>query len=350
MAENPEKRLKSGDMNRVHTPTRRGAVAAGLAAAALSGFGRTAAAASGYDAALSRAAALDQLHALVIADRQTVLAAKAFRGPALDRPANVKSVSKSIVALLTGIAIDQGILPGPAARLGDIAPRLIPTGADPRAADITIADLLTLRAGLQRTSGANYGGWVASRDWVADALARPFVADPGARFLYSTGTTHVLGAVLAERSGQSLLQLARDWLGAPLDITVPAWTRDPQGRYMGGNNMALAPLALARLGQSLLNGGAWQGRQVVPSGWLAQSWTARTRSPFSRHDYGYGWFLTDLAGTRVAYARGYGGQMLYVAPDRGLTVAVTSDPTRPARSAGYAGTLNRLVTETVLSG
>lgn len=301
-----------------------------------------------FAAAMTRARTLDQLHAIAIAHRGEIVLAEALRGPALDRPVNIKSVSKTVVAALAGIAIDRGVLPGTDATLAEIAPRLIPDDADPRTADITISDLLTLQAGLERTSGPNYGEWVSSRDWVANALSRPMVAEPGERMLYSTGTTHVLGAALSEASGQSLLELARDWLGAPLDIVIPAWTRDPQGRYLGGNEMSMSPLALLRLGETFRQGGRWQGKRVVSESYVRASFTPRTRSPFSRHDYGYGWFLTEADGHKVAYARGYGGQMIYVVPSLALTVAITSDPTRPAHSRGYAGDLFRLLEETII--
>lgn len=298
--------------------------------------------------AAERALRLDQLHALVIARGETVLFAEAFRGPAVDRPVNVKSVSKTIVALLTGIAVDRGVLPGPEATLGAVAPGLIPRNADPAVGDITVADLLTMQAGLERTSGPNYGRWVQSGDWVAHALTRPMVAEPGSRFLYSTGSFHILGAMLANATGRSLLALTRDWLGNPLDVEVPGWTRDPQGFYLGGNNMALSPLGLARVGQMILAGGRWKDRDVVSRDWIETSWQPRTRSPFSGHEYGYGWFLTAAAGYRVAYGRGYGGQMLFVVPDLAVCVAVTSDANRPARSHGYAGALHRLLAEDIL--
>lgn len=301
-----------------------------------------------FGAADARAAELDQLHALVIADRERVLFAKAYRGPALGRPANVKSVSKTIVAILTGIAIERGVLPDSEARLGDMAPDLIPTDADPRVGDITMANLLTMQAGLERTSGRNYGGWVQSGNWVANALSRPLVAEPGEQFLYSTGSFHILGAVIAHRAERSLLSLAREWLGRPLGIDVPPWTRDPQGFYMGGNNMAFTPEALARIGQTMLANGRWQGQPVIPEGWIATSWQPRTRSPFSGHTYGFGWFLAEDRGVQVAYARGYGGQMLYVVPERGITVAITSDETRPARSRGYVSDLHRLLAVDIL--
>ncbi len=318
---------------------------AGTAALALPGTLR---AQSRWEAVASQARRLDQCHCLVIAHRGEVVLAEAFRGPAPDRPVNVKSVSKTVVAAVLGAAIDRGEVSGLGASLGDVAPRLIPPGADPRVASLTMEQLVTMTAGLERTSGANYGGWVQSRDWVANALSRPFVAAPGSRMLYSTGSFHILGAALAEAAGTSLLSLTRDWLGRPLGITVPAWPADPQGRYFGGNEMRLAPLDMVRFGEMYRLGGTWAGRQVLPADWVEASFQARTRSPWSGMGYGLGWFLARADRTDYALARGYGGQIIFVAPARELTVAITSDPTRPARSEGYFGVLRALLEDDLL--
>ena len=300
------------------------------------------------DAILTRARSFDQLHSLIVLQNGTPLIEETFQGPPLDRAANIKSVSKTIVATLLGIAIDKGAIPSATSTIGDIAPRLLPNGADPAAAGITLEDLVTLRAGLERTSGPNYGEWVSSRNWVANALGRPLVAEPGTRMLYSTGSTHILGAALAEATGDSLLTLARRWLGQPLQIDIPAWTRDPQGYYLGGNEMALSPRAMARFGEMIRQGGQWEGQQVVSQDWITRSFTPVTRSPWSGLGYGYGWFLGQHRGTDYALARGYGGQVIAVAPDRQLTIAITSDPTRPARSGGYFGDLMSLIEDDIL--
>lgn len=299
-------------------------------------------------AASHRAERLDQLNSLIVARGGSIALGEAYRGPGLDTPVNVKSVSKTIVASLAGTALDRGEIAGLDAPLADLAPDLIPAGADPRVREITLAHLLTMTAGLERTSGSGYGAWVASRNWVAHALSRPFVADPGDRMLYSTGSYHLAGAVLAEVTGDSLLALARDRLGTPLGVRIPPWTRDPQGRYMGGNNMALSPTSLFRFGEMWRAGGVWDGRRVLSRQWIGASWTPRTRSPYSGDAYGYGWFLTRLGDHPAAYARGYGGQMLWVVPSLELTVAITSDPTRPARSHGYVAELRALLEETVV--
>lgn len=292
------------------------------------------------------AAGMPQLHAILVQRGKEVVIAEAPRGPGLERVANIKSCSKSIVGLLTGHAIATGAIPSVRATLGAVAPSLIPADATPGVADLTIEDLVTLRAGLEGTSGGNYGAWVGSGDWIGFALRRPMIAAPGGRMIYSTGTTHILGAALAVATGDSLLEQARAVLGRPLGIQIPAWTRDPQGYYFGGNEMALTPRAMLRIAALMRDGGRFEGDQVIPADWIRASTRARTRSPYSGLDYGYGWFLS---GSGFILARGYGGQIIAAHPERALAVAITSDPNAPARSDGHFGRLMDLLEGPVLA-
>jgi CubicO group peptidase (beta-lactamase class C family) len=270
---------------------------------------------------------------------------RTFRGPPADRAVNVKSLSKTLLAAVTGAAIARGVLDGVDQPIAPILGARVPRGADPRVRAITVDHLLTMRTGLERTSGASYGAWVKSRDWVADALGRPFVDEPGGRMLYSTGSYHLLSAVLTRAAGRSTHELAQAWLGEPLGIRIPPWERDPQGIYLGGNNMALSPRALLRFGEMVRRGGALDGRRVLPERWITDSWIPRTASFFTGHAYGYGWFLAAARGHPVAYGWGYGGQMLYVVPGLALTVVMTSDADSPGGRTGYVRDLHGLLAE-----
>jgi CubicO group peptidase (beta-lactamase class C family) len=314
---------------------------AGLAASVVwSGRAR----ASAWSPAIAKAREMVQLHALVVVSEGREVFASSLRGPGLDRPANVKSVSKTLLATLTGAAIERGVLPGVDTPVLPYLRARAPRGMDPRVEAITVEDLITMRSGLVRTSGANYGAWVNSTDWLAFILRSPMHSAPGQKFSYSTGDWHVLATVLSRAANASLLDLARSWLARPLGVEVRGWTRDPQGIYMGGNNMALSPRAMAAFGEAIRTGGV----PIVRRSWVDASWKPRARSPFSGHDYGYGWFLANLGGERVAYARGYGGQVIWVVPGAGLTVVATSDPNQPARSEGHMGALHALLANEII--
>lgn len=321
-------------------PTRRTALS--LAAAALAC--PTLAAAQSLDDVRDRAASFDQLQSILVLQGDEERVAASFGGPGLDRIANVKSASKTILSLLVGIAIDRGVLAGVDAPVLPLLGRQPTRDARDR---LTIGHLLSMRAGLGSTSGPNYGAWVSSRNWVDYALDQPLQGEPGGRFIYSTGTTHLLGVALVRAADASLLTLARDWLGRPMGIDFAPWVADPQGYHLGGNDMALSPRGLSRIGRMVLSGGVWADERIVSQRWLDAAWTPRARSPFSGDRYGYGWFLTRLAGREAAYARGYGGQILAVVPEADVTVAITSDPTRPARSGGYFSDLRDLMDRAV---
>lgn len=299
--------------------------------------------ASGLARLAARAAELDRLHALVVAERGTIVLARHLAGPGVDRPANIKSLSKTVLAALVGAAIEHGLVEGIEQPAVELLGPLVPSAADPRVNEITVGHLLSLRAGLERTSGSNYSAWVASPDWVRNALTRPFVDRPGGRMLYSTGSSHLLSAALTRASSESTLALARRWLGEPLNITIPAWPRDPQGIYFGGNDMQLSPRALVEIGELYRNDGVVDGTRVLPEGWVKASWEARGTSAWTGDGYGYGWFITTLAGERVYYGRGFGGQALYVIPERELTVAITADPHPPSPGGQFQQELHALV-------
>lgn len=305
-------------------------------------------AAAGTDSRLAeidhRAAELKNLRAVIVARNGEILYE---RGP-VDVPTNIKSASKTIISALVGIAIDKGVLEGVDQKIATFLSASFPENPDPRLSEITIEDLMTMRAGLERTSGANYGSWVASPNWVRDALARPFVDEPGGRMLYSTGNTHLLSAVLTRASGKSTLALANDWLGQPLGLRIASWDRDRQGIYLGGNNMAVSPRDLLKFGELYRNRGTLEGMRILPETWVDASWTPVTESFFTGHGYGYGWFSTDLAGQRVNYAWGHGGQMLYVVPGAGLTVVMTSDTNGYQRGSGYVEKLHAILGEVII--
>lgn len=296
---------------------------------------------------LARAGALPHLRTLIIARNGVPVVEQVFRGPGLDRAANIKSASKSVLATLVGIGIERGVLRDLDQPIGPILGRDIPREADPRVRDITIRQLLAMRAGLERTSGRNYGRWVSSRDWLRFALTRPMEDEPGGRMIYSTGTTHILGAVLARAARRDLHALAREWLGAPLGIAIPDWPRAPEGIHFGGNEMLLSPRALLAFAECWRTGGRHGARQVVPPEFHREAWTPQARSAWSGQLYGLGWWIGEAQGQAVHFAWGYGGQMAYVVPGLGLSVVMTSDPEVP-RANGQVHTLHALLVEAIL--
>jgi CubicO group peptidase (beta-lactamase class C family) len=300
------------------------------------------------EAIVERAAKIPRLHALIVVRDGETWIERRLRGPGLERPVNIKSAAKSVLSALAGIAIDKGILESVDQPVVDVLGERVPADVDPRVAKITVGNLLSMQAGLASTSGAQYGKWVTSPNWVRHVLRQPFAAEPGGWMVYSSGTSHLLSAALTAAAGRSTLALARDWLGQPLNIQIPAWQQDPQGIYFGGNNMLLSPCALAVFGELYRNDGVAGGTRVLPEGWVEASWQARTSSNWTGDGYGYGWFIRSARGHPVYFAWGYGGQMVFVLPDLDLTVVMTSDPSPRPRGDGHMDALHGLLDDAIV--
>lgn len=300
-------------------------------------------------AVLDRAERLEQLETLIIAQRGEILAERGYRGHRTTSASNIKSASKSVISALIGIAIEKGVIEGVEQPIAELLPGDLPSTPDPRLRQVTVGNLLSMQAGLGSTSGRNYGTWVASRNWVRAALARPFETDPGTAMIYSTGSSHLLSAILTRRTGQSTLQLARQWLAPLEDFAISAWTRDPQGIYLGGNEMAMTSRSLLAFGELYRRGGlSASGERLLSADWIEASWTPRTRSRYTGHGYGYGWFITELDAEAVRYGWGYGGQMVYVVPGLAMTVVMTSNTMQPSSGAmGHRDALHRLLGEII---
>ncbi len=282
--------------------------------------------AAGLQRSLAEAETLPRLHSLIVARDGQIVAERVFRGPSLDTPVNIKSASKSVLTALAGVAIGEGLIEGPDQPISDFLSDRFPPDPDPRLTTVTVGHLLSMQAGLGSTSGGNYGAWVSSPNWVRYALTQPFEAEPGGRMIYSTGTSHLLSAVLTEAADRSTRASAQAWLGEPLGIAIPEWPADPQGVYFGGNDMLMSPRALLAFGELYRNDGIHDGTRVLPEGWVEASWNGRGTSRWSGNPYGYGWWIKTVRDRPVYFAWGYGGQMVFVIPTLDMTVVMTSDP------------------------
>ena len=276
------------------------------------------------DAVARAAADVPRLHSLLVSRQGALILERYFNGRRATALANVKSVSKSVVSALVGIAIEQKHIPRVREPISTYFADELRADRDVRKRAITIEDLLTMRSGLESTSGRNYGAWVTSRHWVRFALGRELETAPGSEMEYSTGNTHLLSAILTKATKRSTWQYAQDVLARPLGFSLAQWPRDPQGIYFGGNEMLFTPRQLVRFGELYLHRGRVGDRQVVPSRWVEDSFIPRGRSDFNNQQYGYGWWMREFADEQAFFAWGFGGQYVFIIPELDLVVVTTS--------------------------
>jgi CubicO group peptidase (beta-lactamase class C family) len=175
------------------------------------------------------------------------------------------------------------------------------------------------------------------------------VSDPGTTMEYSTGTSHLLSAILTRATGRSTHQFATEVLARPLGITLARWPRDPQGIYFGGNEMLMTPRQMVAVGELWRNRGRAGGAQIVPAAWVETSCRPRARSRWDPdREYGYGWWSQAFDGHRACFAWGFGGQYIFVFRELDLVVAVTSSTAVSDERHGYRRQLFDLLETHVL--
>lgn len=232
----------------------------------------------------------------------------------------VASVTKSVVALLVGIAVNKGWIDDMDDPMEKYLADYFDETTDARKKKITLRHLLTMQHGLQWNEAADrlYGNYV---QWAVDL---PMDTLPGTKFTYSSAAYHLLSAILTEAAGRSTLDIAREELFEPLDITGITWLQDPQGIYLGGVGLHLKPRDMAKIAMMVAQCGQYHYRIVVPLAWIDASGTAPADAGTPYDDsYGLGWWVRTQDGHRIMIARGFGGQTMYVARDIATVVTTT---------------------------
>lgn len=245
---------------------------------------------------------------------------------------DIRSATKSVVSLLVGIAIEDGIFDSLDTAVLDLLPEYRSSALDPRVNLLTVRHLLSMRAGFDYVDGGKNSDVVgASPDWIAAFLGLPLLSDPGSQFHYSSLQAHILSAILARASGKSTRDYAADRLFTPMQVTIRQWDVDPKKIHNGGTGLWLTARDMARIGQVVLRKGRIGGAQIVAVEWLDSLAVARnvqdgTWSPIGNVNYGYLWWLPRDRGSGVVLAAGYGGQFIFVDPSRDLIIVTTADP------------------------
>jgi len=238
----------------------------------------------------------------------------------------IHSCTKSIVSILIGIAIDQDFIEGIQTPVLEFFPDRTVSNLDPDKKSLTLENLLTMTSGLEcrdsylyRWSGLNE--MRGSDDWVQFMLDLPMEAAPGTKFEYCNGASFLLSAIITETTGMSSNEFAEINLFNPLGISDLSWPINPQGINIGWGELRMLPQDMAKIGYLYLNGGEWDGEQIVPTTWVEDS-TRKYISATLEDGYGYQWWV-DNSG--VYLALGYAGQFIFVVPEKELVVVFTSD-------------------------
>jgi CubicO group peptidase (beta-lactamase class C family) len=271
-----------------------------------------------------------------------VLYEGSFHGNSPADAAHVFSVTKSVLSALIGIAVGQGHIKSVEQPVLDFFPEHKPSPENKTIRLVTIRDLLTMTAPY-RCETEPYEEYFQSGNRMQTALSYLGGEETPGRFRYSPFLgAHLLSGVLARATGQSALEFAAENLFAPLGIAppkpaalrdeqeywawyekprhAPSWVVDPQGISPGGWGLCLSPMAMAKIGQLYLGGGVWEGKQLLPSGWVRES--TKIHSVWQESGLGYGYLWWVIEDGKVCAALGDGGNVIYVNAETGLVIAM----------------------------
>jgi CubicO group peptidase (beta-lactamase class C family) len=263
----------------------------------------------------------------------------------------LQSVTKSITSLALGIAVDEGHVAGTDVPAMSFFEAYAPDLSDPRRQEMTLADLLTMRSGIDWNEQIPYDDpentclqLEASDDWIRFVLDRPMREAPGTRFDYNSGVSVLIGKIVGVATGTRVDRWAAERLFAPLGIRDWHWKTTPDGEVDTEGGLYLEPHDLARIAYLVLRNGRWGDRQVVSEAWIRKSVRPRVQFPgpdgeSSTRGYGYQWWLQHENGKPVVIAgSGYGGQFPVVVPRKDLVVVFNAwnIHDRPLRNAAEA--------------
>ena len=236
----------------------------------------------------------------------------------------IYSCTKSVVSTIFGIAHENGLIPDLDTRLLDIYPDIVPENPGEWKDSITLRDLLMMSGGFDARDSWLYDwegldGLHAADDAVEYMLGLPMDFEPGTRFEYTNGVSHLLSCIIKKKTGVSAAEYAEEHLFAPLGITEYTWDADNQGRNWGYNRIYFTPHDMAKIGFLFLNKGEWDGEQIISEEWVGEA-TAHRIDANIVDGYGYQWWVGD----DYYLAVGYMGQFIFVYPEHDLIVVLTS--------------------------
>ena len=223
--------------------------------------------------------------------------------------ANIKSISKSLFSLLVGRLENEGAikLDVPISSVNECA-------VPPKIQPLTPTDLLNMSVGFEIVENVTTSIY-AKPNWPCNILKLPIDFETGAKLNYATPQFHLLGVHVEQRTGKAVASLLEQDILNPMGVHLDGWVVTPDGHSFTGSELRLHPRDLARIGQVILEGGRWNGDQIIPEKWLSKI----TKPYFQKTgragiSYGFGWWHTKLAGQDILFAEGYGGQALVLAP------------------------------------
>jgi len=293
------------------------------------------------------AAELETLYGLLVIKNGYLIAEGYFNEGSVEQLSNRQSTTKSFTSALVGIALDQGYLSSVDQKMMDFFPEFVGQLDDPRKEQITIQDMLQMRAGypFEEHEPPYFDILFISDNWPFTWLPHlvdfPLTSDPGTEFGYSNLTSHLLGVIVTRACDTDLKSYAQENLFAPINAEVGDWYHDADNYNFGSMGILVTARDMAKFGMLYLNHGEYEGKQVVSADWVRDSlqrysegmnfsgWIPGISSRYGAFrglGYGYQWWSARVGDHHFNYASGHGGQYIVLLDKLDMIIVTTADP------------------------
>ncbi len=237
---------------------------------------------------------------------------------------NTQSITKSVLSLLIGAAVQEGLIESEEQSIGrylNYDKKLVE--------EVSIKNLLEMTSGIEWNENKDFVPWLNANSQKEFILNRATDRQPGERFEYNSGAAHMLSIILEEASGLNTQEFAVYNLLNKLNVKKISWSKDNEDYYNGSTGLALEPLDMTKIGNLLINNGNWNGKQIISSEWIdkilkSKNFVKESWSKLSGIYYSYLWWIAELKNYYCCFAWGYGGQFIFVFPELNSVVVTTS--------------------------
>ena len=286
------------------------------------------------------AAELETLYGLLVVKNGCLIAEGYFNEGSVKQLSKRASVTKSYVSAMVGIALAQGHLENVDQKMIDFFPEWEEQITDPRKKQITIRQMLQMRAGYPwEETDPKYWDAIWTGEYLSLIEKIPLTNDPGTRFQYSNLTSNWLGIIVTRACDKDLKSFGQEYLFSPLEVELGGWNQDVDGYYIGSGDIQFTARDMARFGLLYLNDGKYKGNQIIPVDWVSKSLesysddidtvgvkSGRIGRYLRDIGYGYQWWSASVGGHHINFAWGHGGQLIVLVDELDMVIVATADP------------------------
>lgn len=276
----------------------------------------------------------DYIFSTLISKNGTIVFQEYYNGKTKDSLSDVQSLTKGIMSILVGIAIDKKYIKSENEPIEKYLQNEFKNLKDKKKKAITIRHILNQTSGLSWKGYLEHEEWLNNESPISFVLEKNLENEPGEKYNYNSGATHLLSVIISRSTGKTTLEFANEVLFKPLNINQVDWQKRNEGYYDGsGLGLKMKPIDLMKIGQLLEKNGNWNREQIIAEKWVHKLFNEDEKSStewgLRNSKHGFCWYKSEFKGNTIDYGMGYGGQFIIMIPNKKLIIVATHNHDTP---------------------